>query len=92
MKCYTQWFGGSGYSFPEADDYEIFESLGDAKDDFGKRLNDPYYPCVEGSEPEEGGPAMLVWFGPPEGEFPCDCYPDREITFGPRGGIRVSRT
>ena len=91
MKCYTQWFGGSGYSFPEADDYEVFDSLKEAKDTFYGRAHDSYYPCVEESEPQNGGPSMLVWFGSPEGEFPCDCYPDREITFGPRGGIRVSR-
>ena len=87
MRVYAQWFGGSSYAVPEADDYETFASLSDAIDAFESRADfDPYCPCVDEST------EMLVWFGEPEGEFPCDGahnYPDRRIYLGPRGGTRV---
>ena len=93
MKCYAQWFGGSSYAAPEADDYELFDSLGEAKREFERRADpwETYYPCVDDVPADDGGPIMLVWFGEPEGMYPCDCPPDREITFGPRGGVVSNR-
>lgn len=85
MKVYMLWHGGSSYGAPYDEDAEEFASIADAVDSFESRTCDPYYPCVERDTPENGGPTGLLYIG----EI-GDC-PDRMITFGPRGGVRVER-
>ena len=87
MKCYAQFYYGSGYATPEADDYEQFASISDVGEALYSRADqDPFYPCVEQSET-----SALVFLGEPDGMFPCDTDPDYRITIGPRGGIRRER-
>lgn len=89
MRCYAQFYGGSSYSHPEADQCEVFDSLKEAVQIFEYRTSrDSHFPCTDENA------CMTVWFGEPEGDFPCDganIYPDRRIYFGPRGGVRVER-
>lgn len=90
MRCYAQFYGGSSYSHPEADQCEVFDSLKEAVQIFEYRTSrDSHFPCTDENA------CMTVWFGEPEGDFPCDganIYPDRQIYLGPRGGVRVERT
>jgi hypothetical protein len=80
MRVYAHWYGGSSYSAPTNEDTEEFSSIQSAKDAFWRRADfDPYYPCVEDS-------SMLLYFSDPRETN--DPYPDRELTLGPRGGIR----
>jgi hypothetical protein len=79
MKVWTQWHC-PGYSAPY--DYEEFDSIAAAKDDFAGRVDDPYYPCVDDSE---DGAEMLVWVTDPTESN--DPYPDFSFRFGPRGGV-----
>jgi hypothetical protein len=84
MKVYALWFGGSSYAYPTVkDDLEEFASIASAKRVFYSRSDhDPYYPCVEDTC------EMFLFFDrPPE----TDPYPDRILTLGPRGGVRVER-
>jgi hypothetical protein len=79
MKTYMLWHGGCNYSAPTVDDLEIFDSLSDAMRAFRARADfDPYYPCIE-------NPEAWLFFAQPEN----DLYPDRVLTLGPRGGVRV---
>lgn len=90
MKCYVQFWYGSGYSFPQPDEYEVFDSLAEVKDALWRRCDhDPYYPCAN----EDGGAEALVFLGEPSPDdpYPCDCHPDRRVFFGPRGGVRIER-
>lgn len=92
MKYYGQWFGGTSYAIPQADEFERFDSMRHALYVFESRLNDRRFPLVETAGPEDGGPEMLLWKGEPaEGDqFPCDTthnYPDYRIFCGPKGGI-----
>lgn len=85
-KVWVTWHGGPSYSVPEIPrDVETFASLADAKDMHWRRQDgDPYYPCVTESE-------TWVYFYDPTGDDVRDPYPDRIITMGPRGGVRVER-
>lgn len=93
MKCYAQLWYGIGYSVPQPDEYETFDSLAEVKDALWRRCgHDRYYPCAN----DNGDAEALVWFGTPDPDdpFPCDSssnYPDRRVYFGPRGGVRVER-
>jgi hypothetical protein len=90
MECWMLWHGGSSYAhgyIPE--DLEHFKSLTEAVSAFDRRADswETFYPCVERTEPEEGGPSAWIFLAEPDG----DPYPDRIIEFGPRGGIHVER-
>ena len=86
MKVYGIWYGGSSYVVPSIyneDDIEEFDSLEDAKGTLYSRHNGcgGYTPCVT-DESE-----IHLWR-----ENPYETgqeYPDKIISFGPRGGIRV---
>ena len=80
MKCYAQFYL-AGCANPMPDDYEEFHSVSEAKRSLLRQHDDV-------SAYAEGPSEMLVFFGKPEGEFPCDCQPDRVYQTGPRGGIQ----
>jgi hypothetical protein len=81
MRIKALWYGGSNYSNPDPErDLESFDSIAYAKLAFESRAGfDPYYPCVEGSE-------MHLYFG----EY-SENGPDRILTLGPRGAVRMTR-
>lgn len=96
MKCWMIFHPGDGYSTHwRGEDVETYDSLSAAIRAFD-RLPDPYYPCAHNDEREDGGPeGWLFFYDPrdpenPEGDV-VDVYPDRLLSFGPRGGIRVER-
>lgn len=87
MKVYGQFYGGSNYSVPYPDEYEVFDSLREARQIFDTRVYfDPHYPGVD-----VGLANMQLWIGEPEGDYPCDCPCDYEINMGPRGGVQQLR-
>lgn len=83
--------GGSGYSpgsVHELRDIEQFDSIRSAMDTFWRRSTglDDQFPGV-GTDA-----SMHIWLAcPNDGTGEVQEYPDREITVGPRGGIRVAR-
>jgi len=81
MQVWALWHGGASYAVGTVDrDCEEFDSLRAAKRVLEARADfDPHYPCVDES-------SMLIWFSDPRGVQ--DPYPDRELTIGPRGGVR----
>lgn len=88
MTVYMFWYGGPGYGVGTLeDDLEQFDSLAELRHTFARRWRDPYYPCVSNDTPEYGGPEGYVYLYDPRGM--ADPYPDRLISFGPRGGVRV---
>jgi len=92
MKVYMLWNGGSSYAgfdnYNRAD-IEQFDSMQDAIRSFRARADyDPYYPCVSEEIPEDGGPEAWLCFNDPY-QIP-DLYPDRLLSFGPRGGVVMS--
>lgn len=100
MIVYALWDGGAGYSSPAIPDHvERFDSLADAKDAFYARHMGAVIRCpfaYVNREPisvytplTDASARMQVFFYDPTDER--DPYPDRIITFGPRGGIRVER-
>lgn len=93
MKVYMLWHGGSSYAMFDQfnrDDIEEFDSIKDAVESFRARADfDPYYPCVSDGLPEEGGPEAWLCFDNPYQNG--DLYPDRVLSFGPRGGVVCSR-
>ena len=92
MKTYMLWHGGSSYAVFDQfnrSDIEEFDSIADAIRSFRARADfDPYYPCVSEDAPEEGGPEAWLCFDDPY-QVP-DLYPDRILSFGPRGGVVMS--
>jgi hypothetical protein len=94
MKVTMFWHGGSSYAVFDphsADDAEVFNSINAAKRAFSAHTNDRYYPCVDTCDQEHGGASAWLFFGdshPVTGQE----YPDRVMSFGPRGGIKVERT
>lgn len=90
MRTYMLWFGGPNYSPGTiSEDLEEFDTLAACKRAFEARPGDSYYPCVSDEGPEEEGPEGWLWFRQPP--FPDeDAYPEAIISFGPRGGVRVS--
>lgn len=97
MKCWMLWHGGSSYAHGYvADDTEEFDSLKDAIRSFDARADssNTYYPCVERTPEDEGGQSAWIFLYDPNDESngPGDPYPDRILEYGPRGGLRVSRT
>lgn len=92
MKVFMLWHGGSSYAPADQfnrKDIEQFDSIAEAKRAFAARGegSDSYYPCVDTSEQEAGGASAWLCFSDPY-QIP-DLYPDRVMTFGPRGGVRV---
>lgn len=101
MKVYAQWHGGGSYSWGDPDkDLEVFPSLAGAmsqlKDRFTRgntfrmsftfadgRIEQDYCPCVDADT------SMLVFFSDPRQAH--EPYPDRQLTIGPRGGVRSER-
>jgi hypothetical protein len=83
------WYGGASYGACIEDDLETFGSLAELRHAFARRLGDAYYPCVSDDTPDNGGPEGYVYLYDPRGVD--DPYPDRLISFGPRGGVRVER-
>jgi hypothetical protein len=100
MKVWATWHGGDSYSVGIIEDnLEVFDSLEAAKEALVSReahgdwmrqtfryadgrVAHVYCPGVDNSE-------LFVYFGDPRGD--CDPYPDRIISIGPRGGVRVQR-
>ena len=91
MKLVGQWFGGSDYGRPHADDFERFSSLRHALVAFEARLNSRRLPFVDVLGPDDGGPEMLLWKlgrdDPDDSRSNSDC-PDYRIFCGPRGGVK----
>ncbi len=92
MKVFALWHGGSSYA--PADqfnrrDIEEFDSIRDALAEFESRTRDPYYPCVDTAPQDQGGASMWLCFADPFENG--DLYPDRVVSFGPRGGVRCER-
>jgi len=83
MKVFYQIHCNSGsFANPYPDEYET-GTIDDAKVDLQSYFNHPYI---------EGEFTCLVFFGNPEGDYPCDTYPDMVLELGPRGGIKSFRT
>ena len=86
MKCYIQFFDDSGnHAAPMPDDYEACDSLRDARAAFGAWVDE----VGQYTDPQHA--SALVFYGEPEGVYPCDCYPDATMAVGPRGGIIMAR-
>lgn len=86
MKVYMIWQGGVNYTCGDIADAEAFPNISAAVEEYARRASgsDPYYPCVEGSEGH-------LFLADPRTYTSGDHYPDRLITTGARGGIRVER-
>jgi hypothetical protein len=92
MKVWMQWWGGYNYGHGEIDESEQFDSMKAAADEFWRRYefgdfhrnSEGFFCPGVGRESE-----MRVYFSDPAEMR--DPYPDRLITFGPRGGVRVER-
>jgi hypothetical protein len=88
MHVWMLWRGGVNYAAPEISDAEPFASLRAAATEFARRTEyeSRYYP---GAYPEPSGPSAWIMFGDerPGG----DVCPDRVLSFGPRGGVRIRR-
>ena len=91
MIVWMLWSGGVNYSSPYPDQAERFSSLHAAVWEFSRRTEheSSYYPGAYPEPVDAGGPSATITFGPqpPGGDF----YPDRVLSFGPRGGVRVQR-
>lgn len=81
---WAAWHGGPNYSPTPTDEAEPFPSLAAVRAMMTDRADnrDGTTPCVTDDE-------VTVWFYDPREE--ADPYPDRLLTRGPRGGIRVER-
>jgi hypothetical protein len=89
-KVWMLWHGGASYSAPDTfnrRDCEAFASLRGAREDFARRPGDSYYPGCEAVPVEAGGPSAWIFFSDPFNSG--DAYPDRVLSFGPRGGVRM---
>lgn len=102
---YALWHGGNGYTHGDiVGDLETFGGLAAARDALRERLErgdtwkmrfeyvnrdagDVYTPCVS----DDCG--MWVWFAADviEGVTYVPEYPDRVLSIGPRGGVRMER-
>lgn len=100
MTIYAMWHGGPSYAHGYIDsDVETFPTLAAARDALISRERSGYWfqqdfafltrpaeskftPCVESS-------SMTIWLADPTRN--PDPYPDRILSIGPRGGIRMER-
>lgn len=91
MKVYGQIIYESGsYAKPQADDFEIWESLADARQSLAACWDDMDVDPANGQ-----GVTLVIWRGEPEPDdlYPCDWsahYPDYMYKLGPRGGVRIA--
>lgn len=99
-KVYGLWHGGTSYSSPENSDLEMFDSIGAAKSEFQTRyLSGRYnhFRYADGRTNRLDTPAvdetseMWIFLADPRESSDGDWYPDRTITIGARGGVRVGR-
>ena len=87
MKVYGLWHGGASYAVGAYSDIEPFDSLADAKRTLVARYmnyEQPATPCVEKDE-------TSIWIFEAMPDDNGDLYPDRVLSFGPRGGIKMER-
>jgi hypothetical protein len=83
MKGYMQTYDESGnHSLPFPDEYQEFQSLEHAHAIFGAWVDEV------SRYTDESNASAWLWFGEPTGQYPCDTYPDRVLSVGPRGGIK----
>jgi len=85
------WHGGASYAPGELPaDLEDFGTLRELKRAFDSRADssNTYYPCVEREPQDDGGQFAWVYLCP-SSEVGPDFYPDRVLTYGPRGGLRL---
>lgn len=93
MKVYGLFHGGHSYAMWQCNrDVEEFNSIKEAKDTLYERYHgwNSYYPCID-----ETATMWLVFDDPRNDEGPegfLDIYPDRILTIGKRGGIKVEST
>lgn len=86
MKCYGQIIWETGdMATPEADQYEQWQSIEEAKRALAGCHSHPYLD-------DQQGVTLLLWKGEPDPEalFPCDSsnhYPDRVYKLGRWGGV-----
>lgn len=105
VKLFVALHGGASYSHPtDADEYPSLEA---AAREYENRRHDRYYPCwgdpsVFDSNNEGRYYCGFAWYVADDhpgirvdGEElildSTDMYPDRELTVGPRGGLRWER-
>lgn len=100
MTIYALWHGGSSYAHGDVEtDVETFPSIRAAVDalqdrsKLGHGWQMPFY-YADGRTarvytPNADDSSMWLWFADPRGN--ADPYPDRVLSFGPRGGVRVER-
>lgn len=87
MKCFGQIIYESGsYACPMPDQYDEWDSIGEAKDALAGTWNDL---DVDPTTPDQGV-TLNLWLGEvdPEWAFPCDDIPDRVYILGPRHGVQ----
>jgi hypothetical protein len=82
-------FGRSSYAAPDYSERPDYTpaSIAEARRIMESIPSDPYYPCCDEDTPEDGGPELIL-FAPGNDSD----YPDLILSFGPRGGVVVSRT
>jgi hypothetical protein len=95
-EVWALWWGGPGYSVPDVTlDMERFDSIGAARAEFWQRYLGA---CTQrdangrmvwhGDSPNVTAEATMdLFYYDPRAQ--ADPYPDRRISFGPRGGIRT---
>lgn len=89
-RVWILWHGGASYVAPDPmrrEDCEAFASLREACADFAGRPGASFYPACNRAPPDDGGPTGWIFFSDPFGNG--NAYPDRVLTFGPRGGLRM---
>ena len=84
---YTYQIYVNGYSAPEGPDVSHSDTISEIKNCLKtERDRAERYGAAYESEDAIGGASALVWYG--ELENVTDVYPEFELVFGPRGGIR----
>lgn len=88
MKVFTLFDSPGNYGPAYVEHTEEFPSLEAAGHALRDRVlgRDSYFPCVDNDA------RLSVFFSDPRLSEDGDIYPDRLITIGPRGGVRVERT
>ena len=91
-RVWMLWHGGASYAAPDQfnrRDCDEFASLKEARDEFASRPGDSYYPGCNAVPVDDGGPSGWIFYADPFQDG--DLYPDRILSFGPRGGVRIER-
>jgi hypothetical protein len=86
MRYFGLWHGGVNYAAPDDSDLIRFDSLREAGRFLQDREDnrDGRTPCVESSE-------LHLYASRRRAEVCTENGPDRVITMGPRGGVRIGR-